>query len=321
MIRTVGILVFPDVTLLDVTGPAEVFGRAVDPATGDPAYRVVLVSVDGGPVTAHGGLGFANTVPADQIDRLDTLLVAGGDSLPHGPLDPALLRATSILAEGAARIGSVCTGAFVLAELGLLDGRKATTHWREASLLARRHPSVTVEPDVLHTRDQNLYTSAGISAGIDLALAMVEDDLGPATARDIARDIVVYMHRPGGQSQFSAALETPIPQTSALRTVMDAVLADPAARLSMADMARMAHLSERHLRRLFLEEVGTTPTSWLERVRLDRARQLLLDGQGVTAAAELSGFGSDEQLRRAFARHLDTTPSEYRQRFSTANQT
>lgn len=320
MIRTVGILVFPDVTLLDVTGPAEVFGRAVDPATGDPAYRVVLVSVDGGPVTAHGGLGFANTVPADQIDRLDTLLVAGGDSLPHGPLDPALLRATSILAEGAARIGSVCTGAFVLAELGLLDGRKATTHWREASLLARRHPSVTVEPDVLHTRDQNLYTSAGISAGIDLALAMVEDDLGPATARDIARDIVVYMHRPGGQSQFSAALETPIPQTSALRTVMDAVLADPAARLSMADMARMAHLSERHLRRLFLEEVGTTPTSWLERVRLDRARQLLLDGQGVTAAAELSGFGSDEQLRRAFARHLDTTPSEYRQRFSTANQ-
>lgn len=321
MIRTVGILVFPDVTLLDVTGPAEVFGRAVDPATGDPAYRVVLVSVDGGPVTAHGGLGFANTVPADQIDRLDTLLVAGGDSLPHGPLDPALLRATSRLAEGAARIGSVCTGAFVLAELGLLDGRKATTHWREASLLARRHPSVTVEPDVLHTRDQNLYTSAGISAGIDLALAMVEDDLGPATARDIARDIVVYMHRPGGQSQFSAALETPIPQTSALRTVMDAVLADPAARLSMADMARMAHLSERHLRRLFLEEVGTTPTSWLERVRLDRARQLLLDGQGVTAAAELSGFGSDEQLRRAFARHLDTTPSEYRQRFSTANQT
>ncbi len=320
MIRTVGILVFPDVTLLDVTGPAEVFGRAVDPATGDPAYRVVLVSVDGGPVTAHGGLGFANTVPADQIDRLDTLLVAGGDSLPHGPLDPALLRATSRLAEGAARIGSVCTGAFVLAELGLLDGRKATTHWREASLLARRHPSVTVEPDVLHTRDQNLYTSAGISAGIDLALAMVEDDLGPATARDIARDIVVYMHRPGGQSQFSAALETPIPQTSALRTVMDAVLADPAARLSMADMARMAHLSERHLRRLFLEEVGTTPTSWLERVRLDRARQLLLDGQGVTAAAELSGFGSDEQLRRAFARHLDTTPSEYRQRFSTANQ-
>ena len=180
---------------------------------------------------------------------------------------------------------------------------------------------MTVEPDVLHTRDQNLYTSAGISAGIDLALAMVEDDLGPATARDIARDIVVYMHRPGGQSQFSAALETPIPQTSALRTVMDAVLADPAARLSMADMARMAHLSERHLRRLFLEEVGTTPTSWLERVRLDRARQLLLDGQGVTAAAELSGFGSDEQLRRAFARHLDTTPSEYRQRFSTANQT
>ena len=320
MIRTVGILVFPDVTLLDVTGPAEVFGRAVDPATGDPAYRVVLVSVDGGPVTAHGGLGFANTVPADQIDRLDTLLVAGGDSLPHGPLDPALLRATSRLAEGAARIGSVCTGAFVLAELGLLDGRKATTHWREASLLARRHPSVTVEPDVLHTRDQNLYTSAGISAGIDLALAMVEDDLGPATARDIARDIVVYMHRPGSQSQFSAALETPIPQTSALRTVMDAVLADPAARLSMADMARMAHLSERHLRRLFLEEVGTTPTSWLERVRLDRARQLLLDGQGVTAAAELSGFGSDEQLRRAFARHLDTTPSEYRQRFSTANQ-
>lgn len=314
----VAIVVFADVTLLDVTGPTEVFSRALAPSTHDPYYELVLVSPRGGAVRAFGGLTMADTVSAHRVGEIDTLLVAGSDALPHHPLDPELMAATSLLAGRARRIGSVCTGAFVLAGLGLLDGRRATTHWHEADELQRRHPRVSVEADVLHTRDGNLYTSAGISAGIDLALAMVEEDLGSTEARRIAREIVVYMHRPGGQSQFSAALETPAAHTDALREVIDRVLADPAAPHSLASMAASANLSERHLRRLFADEVGASPTRWLERVRLDRARQLLLEGQPVTRAATLSGFGSDEQLRRAFSRRLGTTPSEYQQRFSTA---
>lgn len=305
--------------MLDVTGPAEVFCRAKDPATDLPAYEITIISAHGGKVAAFGGLTFADTVAADEIDALDTLLVAGGDSLPHRPLNPDVLEATAKLAPVSRRVGSVCTGAFILAELGLLDGKRATTHWHETAELARRHPEVTVDPNVLHTNDGNLYTSAGISAGIDLALAMVEDDLGVEVARDVAREIVVYMHRPGNQSQFSSALETPVPQTSALRPVLDAVAKDPAGSHDVVSLAELANISDRHLRRLFKDELGTTPSRWLERIRVDRACQLLLDGQSVTMTAELSGFTSDEHLRRAFGRHLGTTPSQYRERFSTTH--
>lgn len=305
--------------MLDVTGPAEVFCRAKDPETGLPGYEISIISVHGGKVSTYGGLTLADTVRADQIDALHTLVVAGGDLLPHRPLNPDLLEATANLAAVSERIGSVCTGAFILAELGLLDGRRATTHWHETSELARRHPKILVDPDVLHTKDGHLYTSAGISAGIDLALSMVEDDYGVEVARDVAREIVVYMHRPGNQSQFSSALEMPVPQTSVLREVMDAVAADPAGEHDVASMARLGTISERHLRRLFKNEMATTPSRWLERVRVDHACQLLLDGQTVTRTAELSGFTSDEQLRRAFARHLDTTPTQYRERFATTH--
>jgi transcriptional regulator GlxA family with amidase domain len=214
-------------------------------------------------------------------------------------------------------VASVCTGAFVLAEAGLLDGRRATTHWRRAADLARRFPRVRVEPDAIHVRDGRYVTSAGISAGIDLALALVEDDHGAGVAREVARELVVFLQRPGGQSQFSTALATPPARGDLLRTLVAAVLADPAADHSLPAMAAAAAVSPRHLARLFRAELGTTPARWVERVRLDRAQQLLLDGHSVTSAAELSGLGSDETLRRAFARHLGTTPTHYRRRFAT----
>ncbi|MDT9695675.1 helix-turn-helix domain-containing protein [Streptomyces sp. P17] len=259
----------------------------------------------------------ARTEAATAIGPVDTLVVAGADRLAEQTPEAELLAAAAHLAERTPRVASVCTGAFVLAELGLLDGRSATTHWRHANTLARRHPRVRVEPDALHVRDGRYVTSAGISAGIDLALALVEADHGADTAREAARELVVFMQRPGGQSQFSTALETPPPRSDLLASLTASVLADPAADHSPPAMAAAAALSTRHLTRLFRTELHTTPARWVERVRLDRAQQLLLDGHSVTSAAHHSGLGSDETLRRAFARHLGTTPTEYRSRFTT----
>ncbi|ROQ35704.1 transcriptional regulator GlxA family with amidase domain [Streptomyces sp. PanSC19] len=317
MTRHVVFLVFDGVTLLDVSGPLEVFHQAG--RLGHP-YATRLVSPRGGTVTASNGVALASTA-APGTEPLDTLVVTGADHLAGPGPDDELLNTTADLADRARRIASVCTGAFALAALGLLDDRRATTHWRHAPALARRHPRVRVEPDALHVRDGRFHTSAGISAGIDLALALVEDDHGADTARAIARELVVFMQRPGGQSQFSTALAHPPARNHLLRALTDAVLADPAADHSLPAMAATAAVSTRHLTRLFQAELRTTPARWVERVRLDRAQQLLLDGHSVTAAARLSGLSSDETLRRAFARHLDTTPSEFRDRFATTRGT
>ncbi|MGX9885481.1 GlxA family transcriptional regulator [Streptomyces sp. NPDC002276] len=310
----VGFVVFDGVTMLDVSGPAEVLHQSGK--LGHP-YEVVLVSPRGGPVTTANGLTLTGTVTAADAGPVDTVVVAGGDLLAQHPTEEGLLTTTRTLTEGAARVTSVCTGAFVLAELGLLDGRSATTHWRQAATLARRYPRVRVEPDAIHVRDGRFITSAGITAGIDLALALVEDDHGAAVARDVARELVVFMQRPGGQSQFSAATTTPPPRTDPLRSLIASVLADPAADHSLPAMAATAAVSTRHLTRLFRTELGTTPARWVERVRLDRAQHLLLEGHSVTSAAHHSGLGTDETLRRAFARHLDTTPTHYRSRFAS----
>ncbi|MEV7991907.1 helix-turn-helix domain-containing protein [Streptomyces sp. NPDC086077] len=310
----VAFLAFDGVTLLDVSGPVEVLYQAR--RLGRP-YTPLLVSPRGGDVTTASGLALAGTTAAADAGPVDTLVVAGADRLADESAGQELLAAAATLAERASRVASVCSGAFVLAELGLLDGRRATTHWRHARTLARRYPRVRVEPDALHVRDGRYVTSAGISAGIDLALALVEDDHGADAAREAARELVVFMQRPGGQSQFSTALATPPARSGLLRSLTASVLADPAADHSLPAMAAAAAVSTRHLTRLFQAELNTTPARWVERVRLDRAQQLLLDGHGVTAAAHRSGLGSDETLRRAFARHLGTTPTDYRRRFTT----
>ncbi|GAA1960809.1 GlxA family transcriptional regulator [Kitasatospora viridis] len=315
--RRVAFLVFDGVTMLDVTGPSEVLHQAGRLA---PPYELVLVSPQGGPVTTSTGLALTGTVTAAEVGAPHTLVVAGGDRLAERPVEAALLDVAGALAGRAERVASVCTGAFVLAELGLLDGRRAATHWRHADALARRYPRVDVEPDAIHVRDGRYVTSAGISAGIDLSLALVEEDHGAQVARSVARELVVFMQRPGGQSQFSAALATPPVRGELLRSLVAEVLADPAADHSLTAMAARAAVSPRHLTRLFHAELGTTPGRWLERVRLDRAQQLLLDGHAVTSATRASGLGSDESLRRAFARHLGTTPSRYRARFGTTGR-
>ncbi|MFE7413894.1 GlxA family transcriptional regulator [Streptomyces laurentii] len=316
MTHRLAFLVFDDVTLLDVSGPLEVLHQAG--RLGHP-YSCTLVSPRGGDVTTSSGPVLAGTTAAADAGPFDTLVIAGADHLAEQGPPEELLAAAGLLAARTARVASVCTGAFVLAALGLLDDRRATTHWRHAHALARRHPRVHVEPDALHIHDGRYLTSAGISAGIDLTLALVEDDHGPDLARDIARELVVFMQRPGGQSQFSTALATPPARSGLLHRLTDSVLADPTADHSLPAMAASAAVSTRHLSRLFRTELRTTPARWVERVRLDRARQLLLDGHSITAAAHHSGLGSDETLRRAFARHLGTTPTEYRKRFATTH--
>ncbi|WP_037804136.1 GlxA family transcriptional regulator [Streptomyces sp. NRRL F-5135] len=313
MTQRVGFVVFDGVTMLDVSGPAEVLHQAG--RLGHP-YDLILISAHGGEVTTSTGMPLSGTVTAAEARRIDTVLVAGGDCLAERPVDAELLATVRTVAARATRVASVCTGAFALAGLGLLDGRRAATHWRHAGALARRHPQVHVEPDAIHVRDGRYITSAGVSAGIDLALALVEDDHGADAVRHIARELVVFLQRPGGQSQFTTAA-TPPARNDLLRTLIDSVLADPAADHGLPSMARAAAVSPRHLTRLFHTELGTTPARWVERVRLDRAQQLLLDGHSVTSAARHSGFGSDETLRRAFDRHLGITPTAYRHRFAT----
>ncbi|WP_424216682.1 GlxA family transcriptional regulator (plasmid) [Streptomyces sp. BI20] len=323
--RHVVFLAFDGVTMLDVTGPVEVLAQAR--RLGLP-YEITLASPDGGEIRTSSGLGLGGSVPVSRLvdtapagtphAAVDTVVIAGGDRLAEAPIEPALTEAARLLdGSGARRVASVCTGAFLLAELGVLDGRRAATHWRHAAALARRRPAVRVEPDALYVRDGRYLTSAGISAGLDLALALVEEDHGPAAAREIARELVVFMQRPGGQSQFSTALDTPPTRHAAVRALTDAVVADPGADHSLPSMAASAAVSTRHLTRLFRTELGTTPARWVERVRVDLACRLLLEGHAVTAVARRAGLGSDETLRRAFARHLGTTPSDYRARFTT----
>ncbi|MFI5690903.1 GlxA family transcriptional regulator [Kribbella sp. NPDC051586] len=311
--RRVAFVVYDGVTLLDVSGPLEVLHQANRDAR---RYETVLVSASGGQVTTASGVVLAGVLTAAEAGSVDTVVVAGADQLVDGVPDE-LLQVTEAVAAQAGRVASVCSGAFVLAALGFLDGRQATTHWRHAAAMARKYPKVNVEPDALHITDGRYLTSAGISAGIDLALALVEFDYGAELARTTARELVVFLQRPGGQSQFSTALDTPPARSDPLRVVTEAVVADPAGDHALPNLAASAAVSPRHLTRLFRSEFHTTPGRWVERVRLDRAQQLLLDGHSITKAARLSGLGSDETLRRAFAKHLSTTPTEYLRRFRT----
>lgn len=315
MSHRIGVLVFDGMTMLDASGPAEVF-HVADPT--HRHYELIFISVEGGSVTSSSGLVLANTLAVAEAGACDTVLITGGEALVDLQQDPQLLAAAETLSASAKRVASVCTGAFILAALGHLDGRRATTHWRHAHLLTQWYPRILVEPDVIHIRDGRFLTSAGVTAGIDLALAMVEDDLGVEVARNAARELVMFMQRPGGQSQFSHALRRPPAKNGLLRTVMDAVGADPAGAHTVTSMARVAGVSVRHLNRVFHAEIGTSPARWVEQVRVEAARALILDGHSITRVAQLSGMGTDETLRRAFARHLDTTPTAFRERFYTA---
>lgn len=317
MVHRVAVFVFDGVTLLDVSGPADVFYHA-DPE-GD-YYAVDLLSPNGGTVRTASGVMLADTLPVSAARSYDTVLVAGGRRLVQPRFDPDFLSSVQALTADARRVASVCTGAFVLAGLGYLDDRRVTTHWRHTRLLAKWYPRITVEPDVLHVQDGKFFTSAGVTAGIDLALALVEQDLGADTAREVARELVMFMQRPGGQSQFSSALTGPMDSNDPLRSLMDTVVADPARTYSVSAMAAQLDVSTRHLSRLFQASVGVSPAQWLEKVRVDAARGLIIEGYPITQVAVRCGFGTDETLRHAFARQLGTTPTAFRQRFGTTTR-
>jgi transcriptional regulator GlxA family with amidase domain len=310
--------VYDGVTLLDVVGPAEVFKDANQFGAD---YRIVLLSPTGADVTSNLGIRVAVDGAISAEAAFDTFLVPGADRYPRAPVPRDLADAARMPAAVAGRVASVCTGAFVLAAAGLLEGKRATTHWQVTHELAARCPTCRVEPDAIYVRDGTTYTSAGVTAGIDLALALVEADHGPDVARQVARAMVVYMQRAGGQSQFSAPLHGPPPRSPTLRTVTDLVTANPRGDHSLDALAKHLSVSTRQLTRLFHDELSTTPARYVESIRFDQARALLDQGHTATRTATLAGFPSYESMRRVFARKLSISPTAYQRRFSTTGST
>jgi transcriptional regulator GlxA family with amidase domain len=317
--RTVALVVFPGLQSLDLVGPMEVFATA-NKFAGRDVYRLTVAALKAGPVATSSGLAIAADSSLGDVDGpLDTLMVVGGDGTYGAVADDTFVAHVRRLAARSKRITSVCSGAFVLAQAGLLDGRTATTHWSVCELLADLFPAVTVDPDPIYVRDGNVYTSAGVTSGMDLALALVEDDLGRDLALQVARQLVLFLRRPANQSQFSAQLAAQMAERDGLRDAQRHVVDHPELDCSVAALARVAVMSERHFARCFTEEVGVTPARYVERVRVETARRLLEDtDDGVEAVAAQAGFGTAETMRRTFLRVLRTSPSEYRNRFRAA---
>ncbi|MGW6902071.1 GlxA family transcriptional regulator [Streptomyces sp. NBC_00624] len=310
--RSVLVVLFDGVQSLDVTGPMEVFaGAARFP---DVTYDLRTASLDGAPVRTSVGLTLVPDGSLADAEPPHTLLVPGGQGT-RAP-DPALVDWLRVRAPHAERLVSVCTGALLLAEAGLLDGHRATTHWVVAEHLARTYPSVEVDPDPIFVRDGKLATSAGVTAGIDLSLALVEEDFGRQIALTVARHLVVFLRRPGNQAQFSAQLTSQIARREPLREVQHWITAHPGDDLSVEALAARARLSPRHFARAFQAETGQTPGRYVDRVRLEHARRLLEDTtDGVAHVAHACGYGTPEAMRRAFIKTLGTAPAEYRRRF------
>jgi transcriptional regulator GlxA family with amidase domain len=317
--RRIVIVAFEDVQSLDVTGPTEVFSLA-DRASGGGVYKLELAAGDGAPLRTSSGL---QLVPDRSLDAcrgpVDTLIVAGGRGVRAAADDERLSSWLRLAARRSRRVASVCTGAFLLARTGLLDGRRATTHWGACAALRRNFPAIEVDPDPIFIRDGNVYTSAGVTAGIDLALALVEEDLGRQVALGVARDLVLFIRRPGGQAQFSSGLAGQAAARPGVRELQEWIADHLDEDLSVASLAERAYMSQRNFARVFAAEVGVTPAAYVEALRLERARALLetTDLQ-LEEVAHRCGFGTVETLRRTFGRRLHVGPSEYRARFAAA---
>ncbi|AVT36236.1 GlxA family transcriptional regulator [Plantactinospora sp. BB1] len=319
MQRRVVAVTFEGFQNLDLAGPADVFALASLIVGDHRGYRLEVAAVRPGPVTAGNGVTTLAPLALDQVTGpVDTLLVVGGLAAPAHLADRQLVAGISRLAGIADRVSSVCNGALLLGEAGLLDGRRATTHWLAAQELRDRYPAVEVDADRIYVRDGHVWTSAGVTAGIDLALALVTEDHGHEIARHVARGLVVYLHRPGGQSQFSTAMRTPVPRSDPLRELQTFIDANPAEDLSVPALARRAGMSERHFSRLFTEQTGVSPGRYVERSRADAARRLLeRTGHPLDRVARESGLGAAETLYRVFRRHWRVAPGDYRRRFRT----
>jgi transcriptional regulator GlxA family with amidase domain len=318
-IRAIEVLTFPAVQLLDVTGPVQVFATANDllaSAGGAPPYRLRVVTQGDEGVTSSAGVALAAGPLSGRNEALDTLLVAGGQGVEAAATNPVLVDWVRQRATQARRVASVCTGAFLLAAAGVLDGRRAVTHWKDCARLAQRFPAVRVEPDPIFVCDGSVWTSAGVTAGIDLALALVEEDLGRSVALAVARHLVVFLKRPGGQAQFSTALALQAGEDKfgALHDWINNHLSDE---LSLSVLADHAGMSERSFSRHYAEATGQTPARAIERLRVEAARRLLSESRTpVKRIVQLCGFGSEETMRRSFLRLLAVTPQDYRARFT-----
>lgn len=322
--RLIVVALFDRVDLLDVTGPPEVFSlvqREMDESSG---YRVVLAAPSLEPVTTSAGVRVLPDVTFASVAdrRIDTLIVPGAVTIGPGrqvraEADPVVVDWVRRLAPNTRRVASVCVGAHVLADAGLLAGKRATTHWTTSAQLAKEHPDVAVDADPIFIRDGDVWTGAGLTACLDLSLALVADDFGQELALRVARQLVMYLKRPSGQSQFSVPLQqTPSSRrVDELRHYITSHLSDP---LTVAHLAERLHLSDRQLTRIFAAELGATPAAYIESARVEAARNQLEAGDDtLERVARANGFGTVDTLHRAFRRRLNTTPAEYRNRFRT----
>ena len=321
-LRPVVIVSFPGLQSLDAVGPFEVFAGATRVAASlgrTGGYQVTLVSTHGQPVWAESGVGLCTRPLPDVSERIDTLVLPGGDQAQSARQDEELMSWIKAVAPRCRRVATVCTGAFLAAEAGLLDGRRVTTHWASADRLARDFPALHVDSDPIYIQDGKFWTSAGVTAGIDLALALVQDDLGIEVAQTVARWLVMFLHRPGGQTQFASPVWVPRAERSTVRAVQDVVEASPDGDHRLPTMAAAAAMSVRHFTRVFVAEVGETPGRFVERVRIEAARRELETSKDtLDVIAARCGFGTAETLRRVFHRRLNVAPDSYRRRFRVA---
>ncbi|RAV10713.1 GlxA family transcriptional regulator [Mycolicibacterium sp. GF69] len=314
------ILGFPGVQALDLVGPFDVFTGASMylQSEGSEGYDVTVASLNGEPATAGAGLALLAQPLPDPREHVDTLVLPGGFGVHDVRANLDVINWIQTVAENSRRVVSVCTGAFLAAEAGLLDGCTATTHWAFTEQLAREFPAVTVDPEPIFVRsNERTWTAAGVTAGIDLALSLVEDDHGTDVAQTVARRLVMYLRRPGGQTQFAAPVWMPRAKRAPIREVQDAIEAEPGGTHSIPELARRAAMSPRHFTRLFTEEVGEAPGAYVERIRTEAARRRLEETDDtVTVIAARCGFGSAETLRRNFVRRLGVSPDQYRKTFA-----
>ncbi len=324
--KRVAMLAYPDANSLDVVGPLQVFAGATRymqflPPGQVPGerinYQVEILGLESGPITTSAGFDLHAARGIDEVSEgIDTLLIAGGYGHLQALRQADLLYWVAEMAPKVRRLGSICSGAFILAAAGQLEGRRATTHWRYCQELAASYPEITVEPDRLHVRDGKIYTSAGVTAGMDLALALLEEDCGRGIALSTAREMVAFLKRPGGQSQFSQHLEAQAAEPAPIRDLQAWVLENLDRDLSVEVLAERAAMSPRNFARIFAKETGTTPAKFVERARIEAARRALEESaEPLPAIAERCGFGHAETMRRVFQRHLKVAPQDYRQRF------
>ena len=321
--RQIAFVIFEDVKLLDVSGPLQVFSDA-NKILGHAHYVTTVASLSGGPVTTDTGV-LLNTrrLAGLGMDTPDTLIACGGNGVFEASLDIRMVRAMSKASEKCGRVASCCTGAFLLAACGILKDRRAVTHWQYCNQLAQQYPAIMVDPDPIFIEDDGIWTSAGVTAGIDLALAMVEADHGRDIALKLARELLVYVKRPGGQSQFSEALKQQARTTSGRFDALHLWMRENITQdLRVDSLARRCAMSPRSFARVYAAETGQTPARMVEQIRVDIARALLEQStDSIKHIADISGFGNDERMRRSFLRQIGISPQAYRQRFDQSEVT